>query len=335
MSYKYTHFIPENTAPAGAEKIGVYDADGKKVCTIPLGGLTPPGGEKLYSFCVLADIHLTTYDTIPTNAFRNVLEYVNGTDCEFICIAGDLVDNGSIDAQMELFKTTVDTYAQKPVYAIAGNHETIWGDMNDERMQTYAGQNLYYTIVHENDLFVFLGHYGKDHSAGNGDWRANEQFSAEELAWFEETIAVNKDKRCFVITHLFPWDGSGNVWSEEAQDYYHPNRSNFWSGTMETRFENILTTHPNVILFHGHSHFRADLQALDEKANYTTIRGYKSVHVPSATRLRDVVDNARVELKDGSGQGYIVDVHEDCIVLHGWDFVGDKPIPLGTFKITT
>ena len=48
MAYKYKHFIPQNTAPKGAKKIGVYNANGEKMLTIPLGGLTPVKKEKLY-----------------------------------------------------------------------------------------------------------------------------------------------------------------------------------------------------------------------------------------------------------------------------------------------
>jgi hypothetical protein len=58
MAYVYRHFIPQNTAPSGAKKIGVYDGKGNKVCTIPLGGLTPPTKEKLYSFGFVSDVHI-------------------------------------------------------------------------------------------------------------------------------------------------------------------------------------------------------------------------------------------------------------------------------------
>ena len=59
MSYVYKHLIAENTAPVGAKAIGVYDENGKLVYSIPLGGLKPPNTPKLYSFCALADVHIT------------------------------------------------------------------------------------------------------------------------------------------------------------------------------------------------------------------------------------------------------------------------------------
>ena len=56
--YQYRHFIPQNTAPMGAKHIGVYDVDGKKICTIPLGRLAPVTKTKLYSFGLVSDIHI-------------------------------------------------------------------------------------------------------------------------------------------------------------------------------------------------------------------------------------------------------------------------------------
>ena len=55
----YTDFIPQNIAPIGARRIGVYNSQGNRVGQIPLGSLTPPTpAKKLYSFGALSDIHL-------------------------------------------------------------------------------------------------------------------------------------------------------------------------------------------------------------------------------------------------------------------------------------
>ena len=58
MAYKYEHFIPQNIAPNGAKKIGVYKSNGDKVCTIPLGRLAPATKQKLYSFGLISDTHI-------------------------------------------------------------------------------------------------------------------------------------------------------------------------------------------------------------------------------------------------------------------------------------
>jgi hypothetical protein len=41
------------------------------------------------------------------------------------------------------------------------------------------------------------------------------------------------------------------------------------------------------------------------------------------------------QAENGESQGYIVDVYDDCIVLNGMDFISNKPIPLGVYKIDT
>ena len=77
MSYRYPHFIPQNTAPKGAKKISVYNADGAKVMGIPFGGLAPPKAEKLYSFGLVSDTHIwhLSADWDPNTKFDNALTY--------------------------------------------------------------------------------------------------------------------------------------------------------------------------------------------------------------------------------------------------------------------
>ena len=102
MSYKYTHFIPENTAPVGAETIGVYDSAGMRISEVALGALDSSLSEtdKLYSFCALADIHLT-YDTANED-FQRALTFAE-SNCDFTCIAGDLTSTGA-SGEMTAYK---------------------------------------------------------------------------------------------------------------------------------------------------------------------------------------------------------------------------------------
>lgn len=73
-----------------------------------------------------------------------------------------------------------------------------------------------------------------------------------------------------------------------------------------------------------------------------TVKGYKSVHVPSLGMPRDIDPTASAD-KDTpedfkSSQCYRVDVYKDCIVLNGLEF-GTSGIPtveaLGSLKIST
>lgn len=327
--YKYTHFIPQNVAPKDAEKIVVYDNDGNKVCDIALGRLFQPTQMKKYSFLAISDVHIT-YDTANED-FQRALTYANA-NCDFTCIAGDLTDNATIESQLATYKSIVDTYSpNKPVYAIAGNHENYNG-YSDKYLSKYTGQPLYYSFTHGNDVFIMVGHYGSWH---DGNWQPTEFVSLEELQWLYETLETNRNKRCFVFHHVFP------------SEHNVGNPNNFYTGVLPWQtadngigqaFINLLKHYKNTILFHGHSHSRFDLQEEDKTANYSDKNGYRSVHISSLAVPRDIVNGTRTDIYAES-EGYVVDVYDDYIILNGRDFIDNDAdghiIPIGTYKIDT
>ncbi len=334
MSYKYTHFIPENTAPVGAQKIGVYEGTGKRIAHVPLGNLNSSltKADRQYSFCALADIHLT-YDTANED-FQRALTYAEN-NCDFTCIAGDLTDTGGDESQLALYKSIVDTYAPtKPVYAIAGNHENYNG-YADQWLETYTGHPLYYSFTKGNDVFIMVGHYGAWHDT---KWWPDEFMSHEELQWLYETLEANRNKRCFVFTHVLPHEhGVGNP----NNLYVTAGKPLLWyvnDGGIGQAFISLLRHYKNTILFHGHSHTRYWLQELDEKANYSDHYGYRSVHIPSLAVPRDPDGTNLTEIYAES-EGYIVDVYDDCIILNGRDFIDNDTdghwLPIATYKIDT
>lgn len=333
MPYVYRHFIHKNTAPAGAQKIGVYDADGKKACTIPLGGLTPPNGEKLYSFGLISDIHV--WNVEPTwrgNAkFDNALTLFQNAGCVFCTHCGDITQTGFYTETDKVFTSGQFEKYQEicgkhsiPVYGICGNHESITGiaiTNNLAELKQYTGTDLYYTVTQGNDLFVFIGQPTYNKVMGD-----------DALDWLRTTLADNQNKRCFVFIHSYIEEDSGDA----VVDYRENSVFDDWGVTKTETFMNIMRQYPNAILFHGHSHMKFECQEYDMNATYTERNGFKSVHVPSVGKPRDIVLSTGETPEDNNGsQGYIVDVYDDCIVLNGWDFIGNKPVPLGTYKIET
>ncbi len=329
--YKYTHLIPENIAPVGAEKIVVYDNTGKRVVGIPLGKLTPPDKNKLYSFCALSDVHIT-YDTANED-FQRALTFAEN-NCDFTCIAGDLTETGAVESQLTAYKNIVNTYAPtKPVYAITGNHENYNG-YSDKYLEKYTGKPLYYSFAQGNDVFIMLGYYGAYYGDGIG-WLPTDFVTAEELQWLYETLEENRNKRCFVFHHVFP------------SEHRVGNPNNFYTsvlpwkttdGAIGQAFISLLKHYKNTVLFHGHSHSKFDLQEKDKTANYSCKNGYRSVHIPSLSVPRDIVNGTGTEVYAES-EGYTVDVYDDYIVLNGRDFIdNDKDghiLPIATYKIDT
>ena len=328
---KYEHFIKENIAPTDAKNVVVYNSSGLKVCEIPLGRLQQPLKNKQYSFCALADVHIT-YDTANED-FQRALTYAE-SNCDFTCVAGDLTDTGGVESQLATYKSIVDAYAKtKPVYAIAGNHENYNG-YSDKYLEKYTGHPLYYSFTKGNDVFIMVGHYGSyDNNAGK--WLSTDFITTTELQWLYETLEANRNKRCFVFTHVLPHEhGVGNpngLYSNALIWYVNDNG-------IGQAFINLLKHYKNTILFHGHSHTQFWLQEVDNKANYSNENGYRSVHIPSLAVPRDF-ENGSLTNVYAESEGYIVDVYDNYIILNGRDFIDNDNdgniLPIATYKIDT
>lgn len=332
MTYKYKHFIPQNIAPKGAECFIVYDGDGKEVCTIPLGRMTPPTNGKLYSFALLSDIHLYKGETAwKGNAkFDNALTYLDSTDCVFCAHCGDITQTGLYNEgdkvnlapeQFAKYKEICDKHTI-PVYGICGNHENYVVPITNNltELRHYTGTDLYYTIEQGSDLFIFIGQPSYKEVMGD-----------DALQWLYETLEENRNKRCFVFIHPYIEEDSG-----DPLDYRENSVFVDWGTTKTNVFMSLMRHYKNVVLFHGHSHTKFECQQYDVNANYTERNGFKSVHVPSLGKPRDINPETGETPEDNYGsQGYIVDVHDDCVVLNGMDFINNKHVPLGVYKIDT
>lgn len=327
MSYKYKGFIPQNIAPKGATKIGVYNSKGTRVGEVPLGRLAPVKKAKLFSFGLISDIHVSAERTEKSTHFDNALTYFEEQGCSFCCHAGDMTNIGfwynSGDTEIYLgqfaeYKRICDLHPNMSVYGICGNHENynkvITANLTE--LEEYTGHGLYFTIKQGNDLFIFIGQPA-----------SYETISKEELQWLYETLEANRNIRSHIFVHVFPPNDSGNT----------KNVYTTYFGQYADNVKSLLNHYKNTILYHGHSHIKFECQELDETTNYTEKNGFSSVHVPSVGESRNVVlqeDGTYKRVTEGlCSQGYIVDVYSDCVVYNGMDFIGGEPIPTGTFKI--
>lgn len=319
---QYEGFIPQNTAPVGVKYIGVYNSKGKRIGIIKLGCLAKEKGEKLYSFGAISDIHLSVADS--ETDFVRALQYFNDCESDFLCICGDLTNNGN-DTQLARYKELVNTNAQIPIYAISGNHEYYSGAI-EPKIEQYTGKPLYYSFTEGEDIFIMLGI--KSEGA---------LFTTAELQWLYETLEANRNKRCFVFQHCFtgyentPTCGNPN-------GMYH---SYCWSGDGQTQlsvFKSLLSHYKNTVFFHGHSHLKFRLQEGCDYANIDESEGYKSVHIPSISRPRQedgTDDDTSPDYDDAGSEGYVVDVYENGIHLQGRDFVNGEFIPIASYWLDT
>lgn len=347
--YIYPHLIPENVAPSGATKIGVYDANGNRAHQISLGALTPPTGEKLYSFGLISDSHLMPYSGVSASVkFENAMNWFDG-QADFICHCGDVTNHGfyvnaetgAVDtAQFNEYKTIRESHPNLPVYCTFGNHDSysetksgvLYGRAlthDLDLLETYTGLVaedeygkgvLHYRVDHEGDVFLFVGQTSCTVAMSN-----------ESYAWLVEQINGLNGKRCFIFCHPFFSKDSGDT-----------TNGAYGSSLLDSRaaLKTILAQTPNVVLFHGHSHFRFDQQAVEESMIYTHKNGFRSVHVPSLSAPAFVSASSKREQTNES-YGYLVDVYSDYIILRGRNFgtVSGSTMTnpswdaLGTYKI--
>lgn len=328
MRYKYSGFIPENIAPKGAKKIIVYDSSGNRIGNIPLGHLTRPTGTKLYSFGLMSDLHCAGNNSTEGTKLDNAMTYFEEQGCLFCCHSGDMTNIGfwyNADdteiylPQMAEYKSVREKHPNLPLYGCCGNHEsynkTITNNLTE--LEEYTGFTMYYSITQGDDVFIFL-------SQPTG----NTPMSDDALLWLETTLEENKNKRCFMFVHPFVSDSdSGNPYGVYGNKIFD------WWGNKTTTFINLLNHYKNTVLFHGHSHMHFDMQEEVENAIYSEVLGFRSVHVPSISWNRMIVDGASVNV--GGCYGYLVDVYENYIILNGLDLLTNGVVPLGTYKIDT
>jgi predicted phosphodiesterase len=325
----------------------VYDSNGNKVLTVPLGGLTPPSSEKLYSFGIVSDIHISHNTAVawqPIPKFDGALTLFENYGCAFCIATGDLTNTGFYrrtvetdasttyldETQFTKYKEVCDAHAI-PVYELCGNHESYYGQPitnNLDKLNTYTGKNvLSYTVTQGNDLFILCGQ-PKDAAV----------MSDEDFTWLGTTLEANKDKRCFVFIHSHIDDNVEGGVEDSGNPAFARENSIFgyWGATKTANFINLMKQYPNTILFHGHTHIKFEAQEFDSQANYSEENGFHSVHIPSCGTPREVTsEDGTWVARESESQGYIVDVYPDCVVLNGMDFIGNVPVPLGVYKIET
>lgn len=317
---KFNGFVPQNIAYKSSEKIGVYNSKGKCVGKISLGGLVfPQLGEKLYSFGALSDVHYQ-YSTAADD-FKRALTFLNQEEnVKFTCICGDLTASGT-EEELAEYKACVEAYSPNtPVYAISGNHEPRNADFLSI-LETYTGHPLYYSFTYGNDVFIMVGI--KADSVGK-------LFTTDELQWLYETLEANRNKRCFVFQHVRPDDACGNAFGVYGYD--------IWGGTEQIVFESLLRHYKNIVLFHGHSHLKFDMQLLFGKgANYDTAFGVHSVHIPSLAvpSTGDATGTSSYKYLYSCSEGYVIDVYKNHIVLKGRDFAEERFLPIANYCLDT
>ena len=323
---KTYEFISTNIIPEDATKIIVVKENQIKAeYNIPISKLNTQ--QKLYSIGLLSDIHIDVTDdkTYSESDFQKALEHFVSKNISAICCAGDIVEDGT-QGEVTRFLEIKSQYASEiPMYISRGNH-----DCRDICLSSWttdiSPNGVSFEINHNNDIFLFLGMNAEDF---------NNAFSSSDIEWLTEKLETYKNQRVFLFEHVYIGK-TGDI-----HDLYN-NGLHKNTDTTSLAFRNLVAKYRNVILFTGHSHLEFILQRLGDNANCAqrTDSLCHRVHIPSCAKPRandeDTEDIAANTYKrNGSSEGYIMDVYDDFIILKGINFVEGKYLPLAQYKLST
>lgn len=273
-------------------------------------------GNKLYTVGLLSDVHISTEtsdSTYSRDDLANALSYFKNTaNADMVCITGDLTISGT-RAEFQKFQEIVSPYeSTMPIYACNGNHDTY---TDSSYFESETTQIFDRKIVKGDDVYLFISVYQEGGSSC---------FRTTTMPWLIDKLESlsAKNRRVFLFTHFFVAN-IGNA----GYCYYSGEHYTNSSGTDGMLFRTILAQFPNVILFTGHSHIipSDQLRGFPE----TNISGEKypfgkQVHIPSCAKPRKATEDFSSYSNLSSGSyGYVMDVHENGLLLNCIDFALD------------
>lgn len=323
------NFIKLNLIPVEASRIvAIKDNVIKASFNIPSNKRITDS--KKLSFGLISDMHVDGSGGSSSEAnddFVRALKYFDSKNVDMNILTGDAVNNGLL-VDLEAFKNLKESSTNVPLYVCRGNHDT-YNDCNIDNFTTYIEENgLHFEKEIKGDKYLFIGLNAENFTT---------PFKSESMEWLKSKLEEYKNQRVFLMQHVFVGE-TGNI----AGLYPHSDGFDMTAGTRSREFVDLLSKYRNVIMFTGHSHLDFNLQRLGENANVAlrTKTLCHRVHTPSTSKPRkndinteDIPDNTYT-YREGS-QGYLVDVYDDYIVLHGIDFEKGLLLPYAQYILDT
>ncbi|MBQ3065497.1 MAG: metallophosphoesterase [Clostridia bacterium] len=316
-------------------------------------------GQKSFSFGSLSDCHHGCYyPEISSAMLTNALHRLASHGVCMVADSGDLTSEGfahEFREYGEIVDAFCEEYPHINVYTTNGNHDVCgmigWIDhwvkvgrgsknyRGELKLKIYGKERYDYTVSVGNDIFIFLtqrrGEYGV--------MKTPHLIHPDQLKWLKRRLRENKDKRVFLYFHSF----LDNMIGDASNGYYEYDIPIPSGSVDEKTLCSILRENKNVILFSGHSHWSLLMQDLfdTDEGRFNTCANISDaygdlgilVHNPSVTEIRtlDATCEDRYHLTGEASEGYLVDVYDDCVVLHGYDLLNDKLFAPYSYLIDT
>ncbi len=293
-------------------------------------------GESSYTYGSLSDVH-----TNDGNYFDGALDFFDEYgEIDFVAISGDISDGAVKD--LEWFNETIKDRLYK-VYTTTGNHDEAsvkngrWLEYINTSIKTdnevfeISENGLDFVFIpekNEDSVFVFFCQTSWSYLR-NPTGTEYSLVTADQLEWLEAVLEKYKDKTVLLYFHTFlsAPDGSqessvGNLRNPGGYAYDLP--YSYGAGD-EVIFRNLLKEYKNVVFFSGHSHWMFELEKYNPNLNVSNFDGEYCymVHNPSVCTPRWIgdTDSYRTNKKGLNSEGWIVEIHDDALVLIPVDFL--------------
>ncbi len=271
-------------------------------------------GTPLYTFGLLSDIHIDgdgSDEAYSVSDFNNAIKFFNDVGCEFIAHCGDMSCDGR-DADFPVLKSCLDA-SRIPNYTVRGNHDcknTI------EKYRNATGRELDYTVVKNDDLFIYLSPENDNNRASDGG------LTQAKVDWLTNIINNSTHQRIFLFYHYFFRNTCGDC---GGGAYTSKTIGDATLVSYAQDFVNLVNNTSNLIFCTGHSHFKFDFQDTYPNANYYHVDGNcYHIHVPSGVKPRIVGETGGYANLDEGSEGFLVEVYADKVLFKPRDFISKK-----------
>lgn len=291
----------------------------------------------ILSFAAISDTHITGKKDSDDSErkFRNALKILcrtsagNGRSLDLILVAGDLIDRSweEPEIQIKAFADILRSEDTAPIfYCLGDGHDLFWNGENKE----YLAEVFYRTIGEKNIIFDNAKQsspLGISHTSFKGyTFIALTPCNRGPIVYSEQTKqqlreildSTDKENYVFIITHPMIYDtcyGStlGDIWDTDD-------------------LTDILSSHPNVVIFGGHLHFPLNDERSVMQTDFTSIGcgsvrymaiesgGYENM--AGKTTMRDSYRFSQGNLcevdKNGSLRITRIDFYNNGIIKEPW-----------------
>jgi len=268
------------------------------------------------SFVVVSDIHIARLNAIRN--FSATLSDNYNSKPDAMVVVGDLGDGLARDYNTlnhELAEHIIEI--NYPIYWTIGNHEFygafyrygLWSPKTFPNKETdalaiarfleLANREMVYGDTWVNDYhFIFLG--SERSRISDMNYTDAAFLSDAQLDWLQNVLKKNVQppRPIFVFLHQpIPYNTLGGL---------HQGYVIQWQ-----KLHDILSQHPEVILFNGHTHYELDYKNMVSKAGFTIV---------NSSSLVSPIDKNRKPIAN-SAPGFVVEVYNEKVVIKGRDFL--------------